>query len=98
MARGPYQGTWRPGIRPTIAHSPDAIVYINGDALTSNGGLAIHYNSADISGDGSVNLTDAGFFTGFLGGSDYDGDFNNDGEVNTTNFSQVKLYLEIEVP
>ena len=58
------------------------IVYINGDALTSNGGLAVTFNSGDISGDGVVNLTDAGFFTGFLGTTTYAGDYNNDGGVN----------------
>ena len=61
------------------------IVKINGDALTSNGGLALSFNSADISADGVVNLTDAGFFSGYLGGSyDYAGDFNNDGVVNVS--------------
>ena len=58
------------------------IVYINGDALTSNGGLAVHFNSGDISRDGSVNLTDAGFFTQHLGTTTYASDFNFDGTVN----------------
>jgi hypothetical protein len=31
MARGPYQGTWQPNVRPTIAHAPDAVVLINGE-------------------------------------------------------------------
>ena len=58
------------------------IVKINGDALTSNGGLAISFNSADVTGDGVVNLSDAGAFTTFLGGTySYNGDFNNDGVV-----------------
>jgi hypothetical protein len=74
------------------------IVYINGDALTSNGGLAIHFNSADISGDGSVNLTDAGFFTGFLGGSAYEGDFNNDGDVNITDAGFMAAALGASCP
>ena len=60
------------------------IVYINGDALTSNGGLALSFNSADISGDGVVNLTDAGFFSGYLGGTNYAGDYNYDGVVNVS--------------
>ena len=30
MARGPFQGTWEPGVRPTVVTAPDAIVYING--------------------------------------------------------------------
>lgn len=30
MARGPFQGTWQPGMRPTVVTAPDALVYING--------------------------------------------------------------------
>lgn len=30
MARGPFQGTWQEGVRPTVVTAPDAIVYING--------------------------------------------------------------------
>ncbi len=32
MARGPYQGTFQQGIRPTVTTSPDALVYINGES------------------------------------------------------------------
>ena len=32
MARGPYQGTFNPGVRQTIVTAPDALVYINGSA------------------------------------------------------------------
>lgn len=31
MARGPFQGTWQQGIRPTIVTAPDALVHINGE-------------------------------------------------------------------
>lgn len=31
MARGPFQGTFQPGIRPTVVTSPDAMVFINGE-------------------------------------------------------------------
>lgn len=39
MARGPFQGTWQDGIRPTVVTAPDAIVYINGqpDMLACTG-------------------------------------------------------------
>jgi hypothetical protein len=30
MARGPFQGTWQQGSRPTVVTAPDALVYING--------------------------------------------------------------------
>lgn len=32
MARGPFQGTFQPNLRPTVATAPDAIVHINGEA------------------------------------------------------------------
>jgi hypothetical protein len=31
VARGAFQGTFQPGIRPTIVTAPDALVYINGE-------------------------------------------------------------------
>jgi hypothetical protein len=31
MARSPYQGTFRSGVRPTVVHAPDVLVYINGE-------------------------------------------------------------------
>lgn len=30
MPRGPFQGTWRAGVRPTVVTAPDGIVYLNG--------------------------------------------------------------------
>jgi hypothetical protein len=75
------------------------IVYINGDALTSNGGLALSFNSADISGDGAVNLTDAGFFSGYLGGAyNFNGDFNNDGVVNVSDAGFMATSLGASCP
>jgi len=32
MARSPFQGTYRPGVRPTVVTAPDALVYINGES------------------------------------------------------------------
>lgn len=31
MARSPFQGTYQPGVQPTVVTSPDALVYINGE-------------------------------------------------------------------
>lgn len=31
MPRSPFQGTYQPGIRPTVVTAPDALVYINGE-------------------------------------------------------------------
>lgn len=32
MARSPFQGTYRPGVRPTVVTAPDALVFINGES------------------------------------------------------------------
>lgn len=54
-------------------------VEIAGAALTS-GSVALRMNSADISGDGAVTLTDVGIFSSiFYGAYSYAADFNNDG-------------------
>jgi hypothetical protein len=61
------------------------IVTINGDPLTSNLGLQISFNSADINADGFVNLSDGGFFSQDLFGAyDYRSDFNYDNSVNVS--------------
>lgn len=58
------------------------LVTINGDPLTSNAGLLISFNSADLNGDGVVSLSDGGFFTQDLFGAyNYRSDFNYDGSV-----------------
>lgn len=36
MARSPFQGTFQPNLRPTIAQSPDAIVRINGKTMLAS--------------------------------------------------------------
>jgi hypothetical protein len=46
----------------TSSTSDLTVVMINGAALTSNGGLAIAHNSADITADGQVNLSDVQAF------------------------------------
>jgi len=32
MARGPFQGTFQQGIRPTVVTAPDALVFLNGES------------------------------------------------------------------
>ena len=56
-------------------------------APISGGGVDVQFNSPDISGDLTVNLTDIVFFTDMLGGDFTDnplfaGDFNYDGQIN----------------
>ncbi len=35
MARGPYQGSFQPNLRPTVVTAPDALVYFNGKLAVS---------------------------------------------------------------
>ena len=60
------------------------VVMISGAALVSGAGLAISFNSPDINGDGTVNLTDVPLFAGdFYGGVyAFRSDFHYDGAVN----------------
>lgn len=52
-------------------------------APLNSGDVAMIMNSADINGDGTVNLSDVGIFSSvFYGAYSYSADFNNDGLVN----------------
>ena len=59
-------------------------VMVNGDPV-AGGGLSISFNSADINGDGVVNLSDGGFFTvDLFGAYSYRSDFNFDNTINVS--------------
>jgi hypothetical protein len=62
---------------------PTGLVGVTGLALVSDPGLDIQFNSADLSGDLVVNLTDLGIFAGdFNGAYAYRSDFRWDGALN----------------
>lgn len=54
--------TWANPLRAGGWSSSKTIVVINGAALTSNSGLVLQHNSADINGDGIANLSDVPLF------------------------------------
>jgi len=60
------------------------VVMVNGAALTSNAGLPIAHNSADINADGQVNLSDVQLFAADFYDVSYHfrSDFAFDGDVN----------------
>jgi hypothetical protein len=66
-------------------------VMVSGDALTSTGSLfALHFNSADMNGDGTVNLADVGSFSGiFFGAYDFSADFYADGALNLSDVGRL---------
>ncbi len=74
-------------------------VYLNGwrahsDSDTEHPPVAMRYNSADISGDGSVNLIDVNLFAvDFWGGYQYRSDFNWDGAVDLSDLAKLALGL-----
>jgi len=76
------------------------VVMISGAALTSGAGLAISHNSADINGDGNVNLTDVPLFAGdFYGGVyAFRSDFSYDGAVNLSDVVKLAQALGASCP
>lgn len=74
-------------------------VIVSGDPLTSNSGLAISFNSADINGDGAVNLTDVGnFSTDFYGAYNYRSDFVADGVLNLSDVGKLAVGVGAACP
>ena len=76
------------------------IVVINGAALTSNSGLLLRHNSADISGDGIVNLTDIPEFTAdyYDGSNAFRSDFFYDGVVNLNDIPSMVAAIGANCP
>jgi hypothetical protein len=76
------------------------LVMVNGAALTSNSGLALSHNTADLTGDRIVNLTDVPAFAGdFFGGTNpFRSDMNYDGVVNLSDVFRLAQGVGAECP
>jgi len=76
------------------------VVFVAGSALTSVAGVAISHNSADINGDGAVNLIDVPLFADdFYGGSyAFRSDFAFDGDVNLSDVVKFAQALGASCP
>lgn len=73
-------------------------VFANGTALAMMP-LDLTFVSPDINGDGQVNLSDGGLFTGFLYGAYTPrGDFNNDATINLSDVAAVAAGLGAGCP
>jgi hypothetical protein len=73
-------------------------VMISGAALTS-GNLAINHNSADISGDGIVNLTDVPLFVAdFYGAYNFRSDFSFDNVINLSDVVKMGTAIGASCP
>lgn len=65
------------------------VVYINGLPL-DQAPFALHFNSADMNGDGAVNLADVGNFSSvFYGVYHFSADFSADGVLNLTDVGRL---------
>ncbi len=73
-------------------------VYVNGLAL--NGApFTLFFNSADVNGDGSVNLSDVGMFTSsFFGDYSFSADFMADGVLNLSDVGFMASGLGTSCP
>jgi hypothetical protein len=83
--------TWAAPLRAGGWSTSKTLVVINGAALTSNTGLILQHNSADISGDGNANLSDIPLFaTDFSAGSNaFRSDLQYDGFVNLSDIPRL---------
>ncbi len=64
-------------------------VLVAGDALTSSTGMDLHFNSADISGDGLVDLIDIGLFAADLGTYNFRSDLVFDGVIDLPDLGRL---------
>lgn len=83
--------TWANPLRAGGWSTSKTLVVINGAPLTSNTGLILRHNSADINGDGNANLSDIPLFaTDFSAGSNaFRSDLQFDGFVNLSDIPRL---------
>lgn len=75
-------------------------VRVNGDALTSSAGIALHVNSADVNFSGAVDLADVGSFaTDYANPAvPYRSDFASDGVMNVADVGKMALGVGAACP
>lgn len=74
-------------------------VYVRGDALTSNAGLPLRFNSPDIDGNGLIDLTDAGFMNlDSRGTYHFRSDLHYDGVINLSDLGAMMTHLGARCP
>jgi len=94
------QTQWQTPLQAGGASQALTVVYISGAPLTSSAGVGISHNSADLNGDGVVNLTDVPIFAGdFYGGVyQFRSDFAFDGAVNLSDVVRLAQALGASCP
>ncbi len=92
------QTTWATPLQAGGSSMALTVVMISGGALTS-GDLAIAHNSADISGDGVVNLTDVPLFVNdFYGAYAFRSDFAFDAVINLSDVVRMGTAIGASCP
>ena len=82
--------TWAAPLRAGGWSTSKTLVVINGSALTSNTGLVLRHNSADLNGDRSANLSDIPLFASdFYGAYAFRSDLSYDGVVNLSDIPRL---------
>lgn len=81
--------TWAAPLRAGGWSTSATLVVINGAALTSNPGLNLRHNSADINGDGVANLSDIPLFAADYGTTAFRSDLMFDGVVNVSDIPRL---------
>jgi hypothetical protein len=81
--------TWAAPLRAGGWSTSNTLVVINGAALTSNAGLNLRHNSADINGDGVANLSDIPLFASDYGSAAFRSDLLFDGVVNVSDIPRL---------
>jgi hypothetical protein len=91
---------WAAGLRVGGFAENLVQVRVNGDALTSSAGVALHVNSADVNYDGVVNLADVGTFSSDFANPvvQYRSDFANDGVMNVADVGKMALGVGASCP
>jgi hypothetical protein len=82
--------TWAAPLRAGGWSTSKTLVIISGLPLTSNTGLILRHNSADLNGDGAANLSDIPLFAGdFYGSYSFRSDLQFDGVVNLSDIPRL---------
>ena len=82
--------TWTLPLRAGGWSISKTLVYIDGAPLTSNAGLVLQHNSADLNGDGTANLSDIPLFASdFYGPYAFRSDLQFDGVVNLSDIPRL---------
>jgi len=81
--------TWVAPLRAGGWSTANTVVVINGQPLTSSAGLNLRHNSADINGDGTVNVADIPYFAADFGTTTFKSDLIFDGIVNVADVPRL---------